>query len=137
MRRVKLYLLPLWAALWSPALAGPQDTITAYTVKAQEFEARDEARIATHEVGTLRAWLGEAQAYLAQDNEALLEQALDRIESQARLIEALIARAAAEDAATKAHAQADAREKEAALMRNAAFELEQKLAELEKQGQQK
>lgn len=137
-----LRTIPLWIAcvgLTGPALAKkpPQDVITEHTVKARDFETRERAQVVNHEVGTLRAWLGEAQAYLAQDEEELLARALARMKAQTMLIEALLARAEAEEKARTAHAEADTREKEAGKMRNAAFAVEQELAELERRTAEK
>jgi len=119
-----------------PAFAGgkAQEKINQLTVKTQEFRDHALKGLVTREVGTLQAWLGEAQAYLAQEEEDLLKLAINRAELQVRLIEAMLARGGAEAAAKKAHEQTDAREKEVLKLRNEAFKLEERQAALEKQG---
>lgn len=122
--------------LAAPALAGPsaQDRITRFTVRAQELDAADTEKQFTQELGTLRAWIGEAQAYLAQEEEELLDRALDRAAVQIRLIEALLDRAKAEAAARAAHEKADALERELAGTHEKAIELEKRKAALEEAG---
>ena len=119
-----------------PALASgkARKKIEEYTIAAQRLETGDAGKVATGEIGTLRAWLNEANAYLAQDDDELLDQALDRVTVQVALIEAMLARHKAEEAANAVHEQADAQEKEMLKARNRAAELERRQAELEKKG---
>ncbi|MCA9540833.1 MAG: hypothetical protein KC620_18160 [Myxococcales bacterium] len=127
----------LLVALALPARAEkPAAELTRYEQEVTAYEARDEARQATHEIGTLRAWLGEARAYQNQEAQKPLARTLERIRVQARLIDALLLRAAAEGEARKLSAEADAKERAATDARNAAFELEQRLASLESQARQ-
>lgn len=99
--------------LASPALAErKQERINQYTVKAEEFSTRDTHKVVTAEIGLLKAFLAEAQQYLAQDEEEDLDLALDRIKAVAELIDSEIARADVEDQAMKAQARAEAKEAE-------------------------
>lgn len=132
---------PVLALLLLGLAAGPafgskkkQEQIAQLTVKAEELQARDAKKVVTQEIGLLRAWLAEAQAYLVEDEEDELKQAMDRATAQARLIGALLDQVEAEDAARKAHEKADAREKQVLETRNEAFELERKKSALEKEG---
>jgi hypothetical protein len=132
---------PVLALLLLGLAAGPafgskkkQEQIAQLTVKAEELQARDAKKVVIQEIGLLRAWLAEAQAYLVEDEEDELKQAMDRATAQARLIGALLDQVEAEDAARKAHEKADAREKQVLQTRNEAFELERKKSALEKEG---
>ncbi len=124
-------LLASWAA---PAMAkdkDPRAELARYNAVVVDLEKRDGDRRLSSEIGVLRGLLGEVQAYLNQEEEDLVKRGLDRIRVQTRLIDALLARDAAEKAARLAHDQADAREVEAAALRNKAHEREQELAGLE------
>lgn len=102
-------------ALALPALgASKRETINQFTVKAEEFAARDAGKIVTAEIGMLKAFLAEAQNYLAQEEEEDLALALDRVKAVAELIDAELARADIEDQATKAQGRAEAKEAELA-----------------------
>ncbi len=93
--------------------AQAQTSIQSHTVTLQQLGERDERRVATAEFGMARAWLGEAQSYV--DNRRKREQlewALDRLDAVMPLIEALILRAKAEDAASAAISRAEAKEAE-------------------------
>ena len=114
--------------------ANPQEVLTKYTVKLEELKARDKRQVAVQEIGTLRAWLSEAQSYVAQEREDELATALARVRVQTRLVEALLAKDDAEQSATRAHEKADQMEREVLQVRNEAFELEQKKSELERKG---
>lgn len=120
------------AAKKPPAEA--QASIQSHTVTLQKLSERDERRVATAEIGMAHGWLGEAQSYV--DNRRKREQldwALDRLGAVMPLIEALLLRADAEEAATAAIARADAKaaevrrveeEVEALRRRRAALETE-------------
>ena len=130
-RCVGLLLGALLMLTASFALANPASLIARYSAEARAVEARDTNRVATSEIGVLREWLGEAQAYLRAEEEDDLKRTLRRVRVQARLIHALLDRAEAEESARAAHGRADGLEREAASTRKAAFELERTLAEME------
>ena len=127
-------LLALAPASPATATENPQETLRRYTIKLEELKARDKGELIIQEIGTLRAWLNEAQSYLGQDKEDELELALARVRVQTRLMEVLLAKSEAEAQAKEAHQKADEREREVLETRNEAFELEQKQADLAKQG---
>jgi hypothetical protein len=124
----------LLAGTASAADEGAQEKIRRFTVKAQQLEAADDQKRFVEEVGTLRAWLNEAQAFAAQDEAESTNRALERVAVQVRLLEALLDRAHAEDAARQAHERADAVEKDLAEARDKAADLERRQSELEKAG---
>ena len=133
-----LLCLLLLAAL--PAQAqkrAPKELIAHYEARAQAFEQRDARRDVVSEIGTLRAWLGMARAYLKQEEEKDLQLSLQKIRAQSRLIHALLDRADAELAAKEGAAEAESREKEASALTEEAFGLEQKLRELEQNPEKK
>ncbi len=125
-------------ALSAPAVAkdskDPKAAIARYDEAADAFDARDARKQVSNEIGTLRAWLGEARAYLKTGDDDELAATLQRASVMVRLIDALQRRAAAEAQAREAHAAADEKERAAATARNAAYELEQQLAAMEQQG---
>ncbi len=118
----------------TPGRAAPDtgEAIERYGAAADDFDRRDERKQVAHEIGTLRAWIGEARAYRKTDDEEELLSTLQRAKVMVRLIDALLMRGAAENAAREAHAVADAKERDATAARTAAYELEQQLAEMEK-----
>ena len=117
------------AALAAPSLSRRLQEYEGY---AQQLERHPAAHKVTRELGTLRAWLGEARAYLKQDEEDDLKATLRRAHAQIRLIDALLARAGAEEKAAAQLKQAEAKEAEAERAREAAFAAERALAELER-----
>jgi len=92
--------------------ASKQETINQFTVKAEEFTARDTTKAVTAEIGLLKAFLAEAQNYLAQDEPDDLDLALTRVRTAAELIDAELGRVEAETVATAAEARALAKEAE-------------------------
>ncbi len=128
----------LLGALVPPAVArdskDPKAAIERYTEAAEAFDARDARKQVANEIGTLRAWLGEARAYLKTGDDDELAATLQRASVMVRLIDALQRRAEAEAKAREAHAAADEKERAAATARNTAYELEQQLAAMEQQG---
>lgn len=120
------------AAKQPPAQA--QTSIQSHTVTLQQLGERDERRVATAEFGMARAWLGEAQSYV--DNRRKREQlgwALDRLDAVIPLIEALILRAKAEDAASAAISRADAKEAELRRVEDELDQLRERRVALEKE----
>ncbi len=135
--RVVALVLGLVCGFASPALAQDyQRRIDDYQAAATEFSTKEAKGQAALELGTLREWIGEARAYLREDDEDALKRTLDRARVQSRLVDALIRRATAEAEARTAHEAADAKENEAGSLRNEAQALEQKLAALEQSAQQ-
>ena len=111
-----------------------QTSIQSHTVTLQKLGERDERRVATAEFGMARAWLGEAQSYV--DNRRKREQlgwALDRLDAVMPLIEALILRAKAEDAASAAISRADAKEAEVRRVEDEVDDLRERRVALEKE----
>lgn len=133
-----LLVAALLGALAAPAAAkdpkDPKAAIERYTEAAQAFDARDARKQVSNEIGTLRAWLGEARAYLKTGDDEELAATLQRASVMVRLIDALQRRSEAETKAREAHAAADEKERAAATARNTAYELEQQLAAMEQQG---
>ncbi len=124
----------LLVALGATAHAKPADKglVDKYAQVVEELAQRNkELGAATLELGTLREWLGEARAYLRNDDEDSLKRTMERVRVQARLIDALIGRAQAEALAREAHAAADAAENEAGRLNNDAHTLEEELRQLE------
>ncbi len=121
--------LLLLAGAAQAAQPAAQEKLRQYTVLAQKLEAADEGKRFVEDVGTLRAWLSEAQAFLAQEEDEAASRALSRIAVQSRLIEALLERAKAEDAARQAHERADVVEKDLADARAKAADLERRNAD--------
>lgn len=118
------------AAKKPPAEA--QASIQSHTVTLTKLSERDERRVATAEIGMAHGWLGEAQSYV--DNRRKREQlgwALDRLSAVMPLIEALILRADAEEAATAAIARADAKAAEVSRVEAEVEELRRRRAALE------
>jgi hypothetical protein len=128
-----LTLVGGWAgsALAAPTLSQRMEKYDDY---ARQLERHAAAHKVTQELGTLRAWLGEARAYLKQDEEDDLKSTLRRAHAQIRLIDALLARSAAEERAAEALKAAEAKEAEAEKARDAAFAAERELAKLETSG---
>lgn len=122
-------------ALAQPALAAPkQEVINQFTVKAEEFAARDTGRIVTAEIGMLKAFLAEAQNLLAQEEEEDLALALDRVKAAAELVDAELARADVEDQSNKALARAEAKEAELAKLNEETKALQKEREALEAGG---
>lgn len=122
-------------ALAQPALAAPkQEVINQFTVKAEEFAARDTGRIVTAEIGMLKAFLAEAQNLLAQEEEEDLALALDRVKAAAELVDAELARADVEDQSNKAQARAEAKESELAKLNEETKALQKEREALEAGG---
>ena len=128
-----LALIGGWAgsALAAPTLS---QRLEKYDEYAQQLERHAAAHKVTQELGTLRAWLGEARAYLKQDAEEELTTTLRLAHAQIRLIDARLARAAAEERAAQALKDAEAQEAVAEKAREAAFAAERELATLETSG---
>ena len=122
-------------AFAQPAFAARnQETITQFTVKAEEFTARDTGRIVTAEIGMLKAFLAEAQQLLAQEEEEDLALALQRVQSAAEHIDAELSRADVEDQSNKAQSRAEAKEAELAKLNGEIKALEKDRAALEAGG---
>jgi len=114
--------------------AEAQESIQSHTVTLQQLGERDERRVATAEFGMARAWLGEAQSYV--DSRRKREQlgwALARLDAVMPLIDALILRAEAEDAASAASARVDAKEAEVDRVEDEVDELRNRRDALEKE----
>lgn len=131
-----LYLSGGYGPCAQAQAAPPQEVITHYTLAAGQLEHRDTQRSAVSELGTLRAWLGEAQVYLKQDDEKQLAFSLKRIQAQVKLIEALLDRKDAERAAKEAAEAVIQKEQEASAMTEEAFRFEKELVSLEKKTQE-
>ena len=130
---ISCLVLATWAAPASAKDTNPKAELARYSEVVVDLEKRDGDRRLSGDLGTLRTLLGEVQAYLNQEEDELVARGLDRIRVQTRMIDALLARDAAEKAARLAHEQADAREVEAASLRNRAHEREQEPINLEAQ----
>ncbi len=119
-------------ALALPAFAAKkQEFINQYTVKAEELSAKDTGKVVTAEIGLLKAFLAEAQNYLAQDEDEDLDLAMTRVKAAAELVEAELARFDVEDQATKAQGRADAKEAEVAKVNEEIKQLETERAAIE------
>jgi hypothetical protein len=114
--------------------ASKQETINQFTVKAEEFTARDSTKAVTAEIGLLKAFLAEAQNYLAQDEPEDLDLALSRVRTAAELIDAELARVEAETVATAAEAKALAKEADLGKLNTEIKALEKERAALEAGG---
>ncbi len=127
----------LLLGLATPAAAQDyQRRIDEYSAAAEGLAKADAKGHVTLELGTLREWIGEARAYLRDEEEEAVVQTLDRVRVQARLVDALLRRARSEAQARAAHEAADSKENEGAKLRNQAQALEQKLAVLEGKAKQ-
>ncbi|MCK6571471.1 hypothetical protein L6V77_10310 [Myxococcota bacterium] len=114
--------------------ASKQETINQFTVKAEEFTARDTTKAVTAEIGLLKAFLAEAQNYLAQDEPEDLDLALARVRTAADLIDAELGRVEAETVATAAEARALAKEAELGKLNTEIKALEKERAAIEAGG---
>ncbi len=114
--------------------ASKQETINQFTVKAEEFTARDTTKAVTAEIGLLKAFLAEAQNYLAQDEPDDLDLALTRVRTAAELIDAELGRVEAETVATAAEARALAKEAELGKLNTEIKALEKERAAIEAGG---
>ncbi|MBU0553498.1 hypothetical protein KKF91_15960 [Myxococcota bacterium] len=114
----------------------PREIIEGYTAQATQLELRDARREVVSEMGTLRAWLGEAQVYLKQEDDKQLAFTIRRVQAQAGLIQALLDRKDAERAAKEAAEAVIQREQEASAMAEEAFRFEKELVELERKTQE-
>lgn len=121
---------------FAPAMAAdgaqsPADLIKQYEAEARALTEQGGSARVVEQIGTLRAWLGEARAYLASDEPERLQRRLELSRAQIRLIRANLERAQVEAAVRSTRDQAEATEKVATDLRNEAFRLEQRLTELE------
>ncbi|MEZ4474929.1 MAG: hypothetical protein R3F60_29890 [bacterium] len=114
-----------------PAAASPREELGQYTLRAAELEKLVEGEAIGEEVGTLRAWVAEAQARLDAGDPDALARSLDRVRAQAALVEVLIERRKADMAERTARAAAEAEERTAQEARRRAEERERTLRVLE------
>lgn len=111
-----------------------QAAIQSHTITLQQLGERDERRVATSEIGMARGWLGEAQSYI--DNRRKRDQlgwALARLDAVMPLIEALLARAEAEEVALAAVTRAEAKEAEVQARQAEVEQLRRRRAVIEKE----
>lgn len=111
-----------------------QEKLEAYNVRAQTLSQQDTQGNVTTDLGKLNAWLGEAQAYRAQDEEKKLGRTLDRIDVQVTMIEAILAQERAEDEVAEAKSQTDQISQRLATLRTEAEQLEGRQKQLDQQG---
>lgn len=122
-------------AVAAPASAAPKkEQVNQYTVKAEEFAARDTGKIVTAEIGWLKAFLDEARTALTQEEDEDFDAAINRVKAASDLIEAELARADVEDQANKAQGRAEAKEAELAKLNAEIQSLEKERAALEAGG---
>lgn len=115
----------------APVLATPREEIAAFIHRAGALKAVDPGGRLAEEISTLRDWVLEAQHNL-KDEEALASS-LERVRAQAELIEALLARSAAEEAVREARGATTAVEREAIELRRQLAEAERARAVLEQE----
>lgn len=128
------FIVALVLGLAGSALAQtPAELIEQYEAAARTLTEQEAGAGMAEEIGTLRAWLGEARAFESADEPEKVRQRLELARAQIRLIEAAIERARVEAAVRTAEDATKARTAAAAEVRNQAFGLEQRLAELEAQ----
>lgn len=109
----------------------PRELIKAYEAEAQALSEAEGGARAAEQIGTLRAWLGEARSALLADEPEVLRQRLELARAQIRLVQANIDRSAVEAETLKVKDRATALSKSATELRNEAFRLEQRLTEIE------
>ena len=105
-----------------------EDRLAHFRGRLQTLTAQNTRDAATDELGTLQAWLDDAERALRQNKTATADRTLDRISAQARLIEALLGRAEAVEQARQAAQHAEVSHREALRLRQAAWLIEQELA---------
>jgi hypothetical protein len=99
-----------------------------------DLKKADTWEVATSEIELIRTWIGQAQAFLANDKLDPIESIVNRIEAQAEYIQARVDRTAAEKAAQQAEEQALAAEKQAQQATAATQAAEARIKELEAKG---
>jgi len=136
MQRFTIAALALGSLLGASggAWAGPKKDIEAHMVRAEQFAARDRAKVATQEIGLMRAWLTEARAYFEQEDEDEVGMALARARAAAQCIDATLQRAEAEALAVEAEARAVTAEKRVAEQVAATREVERERQTVEQGG---
>ena len=117
----------------SVAAASPREEIGQYTLRAAELEKLVEGDAIADEVGTLRAWIAEAQGLLDAGEADAVARSLDRVRAQAALVEALVDRRRADVAERAARNEADGAERDVQAIRRKAEERERMLRQLELQ----
>lgn len=142
MSRTRRWHAALAAVMMVVGLAGSasarkptaQERIESYTVRAQTLQQQDTQGDVTEDLGKLNAWLGEAQAYRAQDEEKKLGRTLDRVDVQVTMIEAILAQERAEDEVAEAKSQANEISQRLSTLRSEAEQLEGRQKQLDQQG---
>jgi len=136
MQRYTVAALALGALLSANgvAWAGPKKDIEALMVRAEQFAARDGAKVATQEIGLMRAWLTEARAFFEQEDEDEVGMALARARAAAQCIDATLQRAEAEALAVEAEGRAVAAEKRVAEQTAATRDVERERQAVEQGG---
>lgn len=99
-----------------------------------DLKEADVTEGASSDIELIRTWIGQAQAFLANDRLDDIEPILKKIEAQAEYVRAKINRLAAEDAAEEAEALAKNSEEKANKAKAAADEAEKKMKDLEAKG---
>ena len=99
-----------------------------------DLKEADVTEGAASDIELIRTWIGQAQAFLANDRIDDIEPIIKKIEAQAEYVRAKINRLAAEDAAEEAEALAKNGEEKANKAKAAADEAEKKMKDLEAKG---
>ncbi len=109
-----------------------QESINRFTVQVQSVESRDSGKVLTTELGLAKAWLGEAQAQLTQEEEEGLARTTKRIAAVVNLMNAKLAKLADEQKAAAARKAAAAAQGSLAKTRAEVAALNQQLTALSK-----
>jgi hypothetical protein len=110
-----------------------QERIDSYQVLLQRDQQLPGASALSEELGLMRSWLTEAQSYAARDKKQAAERALERVQAQSELIDALVGRNQALADVTKAQARVQALQRQVQDTRNDIARLDQRRQALEKE----
>ena len=111
-----------------------QQQFNRFSKVIADLKAADVTEGTAGDIELIRTWIGQAQAFLANDRIKDIEPIMKKIEAQAEYVRAKINRLAAEDEAEEAETLAKNGEEKANLAKQAADEAEKKMKALEAKG---
>ncbi|HUU04199.1 MAG TPA: hypothetical protein VM425_22370 [Myxococcota bacterium] len=111
-----------------------QQQFNRFSKVIADLKAADVTEGTAGDIELIRTWIGQAQAFLANDRIDDIEPIMKKIEAQAEYVRAKINRLAAEDEAEEVETLAKNSEEKANRAKQAADEAEKKMKALETKG---